>query len=110
MREQEEVMRPAGQLVRVRPRLGPTIRLTLDGAPIEAILGESVLTAVLTQGRMLRRLEFGGAPRAGFCLMGTCQDCWVWIGRDRRVRACTTPVAEGMAVATSAADELTPDE
>jgi len=44
---------------------------------------------MLTNGDVLRRLEFGGAPRAGFCLMGACQDCWVWMDDGGRVRACT---------------------
>ena len=26
----------------------------------------------------LRAAEFGPEARAGFCLMGACQDCWVW--------------------------------
>ena len=44
--------------------------------------------------------------RAGFCLMGACQDCWVWLADGPRVRACTTPVAEGMHVLTHAPPEF----
>jgi aerobic-type carbon monoxide dehydrogenase small subunit (CoxS/CutS family) len=39
-------------------------------------------------------------PRAGFCLMGACQDCWVWLADGSRLRACTTLLAEGMQVRT----------
>jgi predicted molibdopterin-dependent oxidoreductase YjgC len=90
-----------GQFVRAVPRYGTPLRLTLDGASIEACPGDSLITVMLTRGRVLRRLEFDDSPRAGFCLMGACQDCWVWIGTDRRVRACTTLAAAGMSVWTS---------
>ncbi|TCR63154.1 (2Fe-2S)-binding protein [Bosea sp. BK604] len=76
------------------------VRFTCDGRPIAARQGESLLAALLSAGDHLRRHEGNGEPRAGFCLMGACQDCWVWIGPDRRARACTTPVADGLQVST----------
>jgi len=30
--------------------------------------------------------------------MGACQDCWVWAGAAKRVRACTTLVEDGMEI------------
>jgi len=39
-----------------------------------------------------------GAPRAGFCLMGACQDCWVHLSSGQRVRACSTLAEDGMAL------------
>jgi predicted molibdopterin-dependent oxidoreductase YjgC len=79
----------------------PLVRFTLDGRTVEARAGESVLAAILTHTDHLRRHEQSGEKRAGFCLMGACQDCWVWFGPDRRGRACTIEVAEGMRVSTS---------
>ncbi|MDP3255607.1 MAG: (2Fe-2S)-binding protein [Bosea sp. (in: a-proteobacteria)] len=70
--------------------------LTFEGSAITATSGDSVLAALLTHGLLVRRHEFGDEPRAGFCLMGACQDCWVWSGHGGRLRACTTPVVEGM--------------
>ncbi len=87
---------PKGQFRRVAMREGAPITLSFDGKPVEAIEGDSVLAALLQSGAMLRRLEFGAEPRGGFCLMGACQDCWVWSGDGGRLRACTTPVASGM--------------
>lgn len=81
----------------------PLVRFTLDGATITARAGESLLAAILTHTDHLRRHEQTSAKRAGFCLMGACQDCWVWFGPDRRGRACTTEVAAGMRVSTSPA-------
>ena len=84
-------------VVRVLPREAPLIRFSIDGEACEAFAGESLLVAILALRPALRRLEFGGEPRAGFCLMGACQDCWVWVDDTRR-RACTTRVEEGMRV------------
>ncbi len=79
------------------------IAFTLDGRPAQALRGDTVLTAVLTQAGQLRRNEFSDAPRAGFCLMGACQDCWVSTGSGERLRACSTFVTPGMAVLTGGA-------
>jgi hypothetical protein len=46
----------------------------------------------------VRHSDIGNDARAGFCLMGACQECWVWLGAGRRVRACTTLVSEGMKI------------
>jgi D-hydroxyproline dehydrogenase subunit gamma len=79
------------------------IRLDVDGTAIEALEGDTLLVALLANGVRLRDSEFGDAPRAGFCLMGACQDCWVWTADGGRLRACTTPATEGMSIVTRGA-------
>lgn len=74
------------------------VSFTLDGRPVQALEGDTVLTAVLTQGAQLRRNEFSGEPRAGFCLMGACQDCWIATADGARLRACSTFIVPGMAL------------
>lgn len=69
---------------------------TLDGAPCTGHAGDTVLTAVLAQGSALRLSEFSESPRAGFCFMGACQDCWMSLADGRRLRACSTPLEAGM--------------
>jgi len=76
------------------------VPFTLDGEPASALAGDTVLTAVLTQAAQLRRNEFSGAPRAGFCMMGACQDCWIATEQGERLRACSTFIAPGMALVT----------
>ena len=78
----------------------PRIRFVIDGRSCEALAGDTLLTALLTNGRRLRTSEFGDGPRAGFCLMGACQDCWVALDDGTRLRACTSFVAEGMRIVT----------
>jgi predicted molibdopterin-dependent oxidoreductase YjgC len=79
-------------------RDGAPIDFTIDGRPARAMTGDLLITAILTNRSDLRRFEFAEATRAGFCLMGGCQDCWVDLADGRRVRACSTPVEPGMAV------------
>ena len=88
----------AGLFQRTTERTGATVPLTIDGEPVEAQAGDLLITAVLLHRTSLRRFEFGDAHRAGFCMMAACQDCWVRLADGRRVRACSTLVAPGMAV------------
>ena len=76
------------------------IAFTLDGVACSGRAGDSVLTAVLTQGEQLRLTEFSASPRAGFCLMAACQDCWMDSVDGRRLRACSTPLEAGMQLLT----------
>ena len=76
------------------------VRLEVDGAPLEARAGDTLLTALLLAGGRLRDSEFGDGPRAGFCLMGACQDCWVWTVSGDRLRACSTPAVADMRILT----------
>jgi predicted molibdopterin-dependent oxidoreductase YjgC len=76
------------------------IGFELNGRACTALEGDTVLTAILTQSTRLREAEFSGSPRAGFCMMGACQDCWVQLVDGERLRACTTPVEAGMRVRT----------
>jgi predicted molibdopterin-dependent oxidoreductase YjgC len=88
-------------LVRAIVPSGQPLRIFVDGAQVTAYAGESVLVAVLAARDVLRRHEFSDEPRAGFCLMGACQDCWMWLADRKRVRACTTMVADGMRILTT---------
>jgi predicted molibdopterin-dependent oxidoreductase YjgC len=89
------------RFVRLAEHRRPIVALSVDGEAIEALKGDTILTALLIAGRAVRMSEFGDGPRAGFCLMGACQDCWVALSDGRRVRACQTPIAPGMVVITA---------
>ena len=78
------------------------IAFKLDGRVCTGFEGDTVLTAILTQAERLRESDFSPAPRAGFCLMDACQDCWVQLESGERLRACTTPLVPGMHVRTGA--------
>ncbi len=95
-----------GRLMRAVVPDGLPLRILVDGAEVEAYTGDSLLVAVLAARNALRRHEFSDEARAGFCLMGACQDCWVWLADGQRVRACTTIVVAGMHVVTAGAPEF----
>ena len=87
------------KLARLRDTDRPPLHLTLDGAPVAGLQGDTLLTALLAGAAgHLRASEFGDGPRAGFCLMGACQDCWVSVEGLGRVRACATLARDGMKV------------
>lgn len=88
-------------LQRVAEQGRRVVRFTLDGHPVEALEGDTVMTAMLTNGERLRRTEFADSPRAGFCMMGACQDCWVRTEEGERLRACGTFIADGMRLLSS---------
>lgn len=101
-----------GRFVRLAEHERPAVTIRIDGAPARALEGDTLLVALLTNGVRLRDSEFGDGARAGFCLMGACQDCWVWSEAGERLRACSTPVQGGMAVLTrppAALWPMTPD-
>ncbi|MBI3707300.1 MAG: (2Fe-2S)-binding protein, partial [Proteobacteria bacterium] len=77
------------QFVRLSETGRPRVNIVLDGRPISAMSGDTMLTAILTNVGYVRHSEFGDGPRGGFCLMGACQDCWVWLSDGTRIRACT---------------------
>ncbi len=95
----------AGRLVRLAEADRAPLRFFLDGSERQALTGDTVLSAVLSVAPALRGSEFGPELRAGFCLMGACQDCWIWQEDGPRLRACSTPLAEGMRLLSDAPGE-----
>lgn len=80
---------------------GAAVRLTIDGHPIEARLGDSVAAALIAAGReVCRTTPVSGAARAPYCLMGVCFECLVMIDGVGNRQGCLTPVREGMRVQT----------
>lgn len=92
----------SGRLVRLAETDRVPLRFFLDGRERRALSGDTVLSAVLSVAPALRRSEFGPESRSGFCLMGACQDCWIWQEDGPRLRACSTPLVEGMRLLSDA--------
>ncbi|MFP3568124.1 (2Fe-2S)-binding protein [Paraburkholderia sp. SIMBA_030] len=95
------------QFVRLAETQREPLSFFIDGHEVTALQGDTVLTAVLMQQRRVRESEFSGAPRAGFCLIGACQDCWMRSEDGTRLRACSTLVSAGMRVVTRLAEIAT---
>lgn len=79
---------------------GRPVTIWVDGNPVRAYMGETIAAALLAAGRRAWRQTLQGEPRGLFCGMGICFDCIVTVDGVNGVRACMTPVAEGMVVET----------
>ena len=91
----------SGRFVRLGETERTPVTLHVDGQPVTALEGDTLMVALLSAGGTLRQSEFGDGRRAGFCLMGACQDCWVWTESGDRLRACSTLAAPGQRILTS---------
>ena len=98
----------SARFVRLAEGERPTVRLLVDGEPIEALQGDTLMVALLTRVSALRQSEFDPGRRAGFCLMGACQDCWVWTRSGERLRACSNEVREGLDIVTRQPEAIWP--
>ena len=88
---------------RTLPAYGRKVSIWIEDEQVEAWAGETLLAAILSRRDSLPGAGPDGA-RAGFCLMGACQECWVQIEQAGPVRACTTRVAGGMRVRAQPTD------
>ena len=80
---------------------GHRISFELDGSPCFAYQGETIAAALLSVGKRTFRLSpKQSEPRGIFCGMGVCFECLVTVNGVLNVRACMTPVEEGMNVET----------
>ena len=80
---------------------GKPVKISVDGNLIEAYEGETIATALLSVGiRTFRLTSKHKEPRSLFCGMGVCFECLVTVDGVHAIRACVTPVAEGMQVET----------
>jgi sarcosine oxidase subunit alpha len=77
------------------------VRLTVNGQAVEVPVGASVAAAVAHVTLHFRR-AVNDALRAPLCGMGVCFECRVTVDGVAHVRACITPVSEGMQVTTDA--------
>jgi predicted molibdopterin-dependent oxidoreductase YjgC len=84
---------------------GAALRIVVDGRAIEAFEGESVAAALFADGqRALRTTPLRREPRGVYCGIGLCFDCVMTIDGRPNVRACRTPVRDGLRVETQDGD------
>ena len=82
-------------------RRGQPVVVYVDGRSVTAFAGETIAAVLLAEGvRAFRRTSRTGEPRSIFCGIGLCYDCLVTVNDTPNVRACLTPVAEGMVIKT----------
>jgi sarcosine oxidase subunit alpha len=81
--------------------MSASVRVIVNGQPVDMPAGASVAAAVGACGMHFRR-AVDGEPRAPLCGMGVCFECRVRIDGISQLRACMTPAIDGMRVDTDA--------
>jgi NADPH-dependent 2,4-dienoyl-CoA reductase/sulfur reductase-like enzyme len=72
--------------------------MSYEGRELTCFAGDSVSAALIDAGEYVCREAPDGSARGVFCGMGICGECLVTIDGRPGVRACMTPVREGMAI------------
>lgn len=86
---------------------GKRVKISVDGKPFDAFEGETIAAVLLSAGiRTFRLSQKHKEPRSLYCGMGICFECLVTVNGVYAVRACITPVAEGMQIETRKELEL----
>jgi len=75
------------------------VRFTFDGRRFDAQEGDTVASALTAEGVDVLTHSFKyHRPRGVLCCSGRCPNCIVEVDGQPNVRACVTPVADGMKV------------
>ena len=78
---------------------GASVRVTVDGIETTAFAGETIAAVLLAGGvTPFRTTDVRGVPRGYYCGMGICFECLVRVDGAYNVRACMTPVRDGMVI------------
>jgi predicted molibdopterin-dependent oxidoreductase YjgC len=86
---------------------GTAIKIIVNGKGIDVNEGDTIAAALLSAGiRSFRLSPKLSEPRSLYCGMGICFECLVTVDGVHAVRACVTPVADGMRVETCKEMEL----
>jgi len=86
---------------------GTKVSFSFNGVPIHAYEGESIAAALEANGiKELSRSVERGRPRGFFCAIGKCASCLMTVDGMPNVRACLTPVSEGMTVLSQSLGRL----
>jgi len=77
---------------------GSVVEFLFNGQVVQACVGESLAAALFSMNvRSLRLSPRNRDSRGLFCMMGSCQECAVWID-GRRSLACQEPVIANLDV------------
>lgn len=84
----------------IQPLLRADMTLFLNGQPVAAAEGETVLTVIQAQGQRPLALNDHAQVSGAYCGMGVCHCCLVNIDGRHKRRACQTLAKPGMCIQT----------
>lgn len=76
------------------------LAIYVDGKPVNAVEGETVLSTLFAMGRQAISRNDHGHVVGAYCGMGICHCCALNIDGVEKQRACQTVVKHGMKVIT----------
>lgn len=77
------------------------VSFTFNNTLFQGLRNESLAAALLANGiRTLRLHEENGTPRGIYCNIGHCFECRVSVNGQQGIRACLTPIQDGMVVSS----------
>lgn len=76
------------------------ITVTIDGKPVTAYMGESVLSTLLSLNIRNFSQNDHGIIQGAYCGMGVCHCCMVKINGNNKQRACQYSVENNMCIDT----------
>ena len=97
--------RASGEPGSGEPGVGESVTIQLDGEPVRAPRGDTLAAVLLARGTVATGATgvtgtsaVTGAPRAPYCMIGSCFECLVEIDGLGQRQACLVAVREGMRV------------
>lgn len=86
-------------MFRTPPEATASIRVLVEGRPVQVPAGASAAAAALAAGlTSTRSSPVKGEGRAPYCMMGTCFECLMVIDGVASRQGCLVPVREGMRI------------
>lgn len=75
------------------------VRFSWEGKGYTAHEGDTIAVALLAVDvTHTRETPQSGAPRAPFCMMGSCFECRVEVNGEQNVQACMNLIEDGMTI------------
>ncbi|WP_026930869.1 (2Fe-2S)-binding protein [Glycomyces tenuis] len=84
----------------IRPAEPRPLRISVDGAPVEGLRGQSIAGVLLARGETAWRTTVAGRRRGVFCGIGVCFECVATVNGESDVRLCLRRVQDGDVVET----------
>lgn len=84
----------------IRPNETTPVRITVDGAAMTGVAGQSIAGVMMANDTLELRRTVSDRPRGVFCGIGVCFDCLVEVNGLGDVRACQRKAHEGDIVNT----------
>jgi hypothetical protein len=80
----------------IRPGSASPVTITVDGALVTGVLGQSIAGVMLSADVVAwRRTSLGDRPRGVFCGIGVCFDCVAVVNGLADVRVCQRRARDG---------------